>query len=92
MQGISTRDLDVAIDRKERSLQQFHINNIGRRLAIQAENRDIIHTRSSWQSYIQLAVGEDRFKQVNASGFHGLTLCLVNGHSKCQLQGELVPL
>jgi hypothetical protein len=50
MQGISTYDLDVGIptqarDREERSLQQFHINNIGRRLAIRAENRDVIHTR-----------------------------------------------
>jgi hypothetical protein len=50
MQGISTRDLDVGIltqarDRKERSLQQFCINNIGRHLAIRVENRDIIHMR-----------------------------------------------
>ncbi len=37
-------------------------------------------------------MGEDRFKQVNANGFHGLTLRLVNGHSECQLQGELAPL
>jgi hypothetical protein len=39
MQGISTRDLDVGIstqarNREERSLQQFYINNIGRRPAI----------------------------------------------------------
>jgi len=34
-------------DRKERSSQQFRINNIGRRPAIQVENRDVIHTRSS---------------------------------------------
>ncbi len=81
-----------AIDREERSSQQFHINNIGRRLAIRAENRNVIHMRSSWQSYIQLAMGEDRFRQINANDFHGLTLDLVNGHSKCQLQGELAPL
>jgi hypothetical protein len=37
-------------------------------------------------------MGEDRFRQVNANCFHGLTLRLVNGHSKCQLQGELAPL
>jgi hypothetical protein len=37
-------------------------------------------------------MGEDRFKQVNANGFHGLTLGLVNAHSECQWQGELVPL
>jgi hypothetical protein len=37
-------------------------------------------------------VGEDKFRQVNANGFHGLTLRLVNGHSECQLQGELAPL
>jgi hypothetical protein len=37
-------------------------------------------------------MGEDKFKQVNANGFHGLTLHLINGHSKCQLQGELAPL
>jgi hypothetical protein len=35
-------------------------------------------------------MGEDKFKQANANGFHGLTLRLVNGHSECQLQGELV--
>jgi hypothetical protein len=34
-------------------------------------------------------MGEDRFKQVNANGFHGLTLRLVNGHNECQLQKEL---
>jgi hypothetical protein len=39
MQGISTRDWDVGIltqatNRKERSSQQFCINNIGRRPAI----------------------------------------------------------
>jgi hypothetical protein len=32
-----------AIDREERSSQQFHINNIGRRPAIRAENRCITH-------------------------------------------------
>jgi hypothetical protein len=32
-----------------------------------------------------LVVGEDMFKQVNANGFRGLTLCLVNGYSECQL-------
>jgi hypothetical protein len=37
-------------------------------------------------------MGEDRFKQVNANNFHGLTMCLINGHSECQLQGELAPL
>jgi hypothetical protein len=37
-------------------------------------------------------VGEDKFRQVNANGFHGLTLCLINGHSEFQLQGELAPL
>ncbi len=37
-------------------------------------------------------MGEDRFKQVNANDFHGLTLRIVNGHNECQLQGELVPL
>jgi hypothetical protein len=56
MKGISTRDLDVeirpiekkkqAIDRKEKSSQQFRINKIGRHLAIWAENKDIIHTCS----------------------------------------------
>jgi hypothetical protein len=34
-------------------------------------------------------MGEDRFMQVNGNDFHGLTLRLVNGHSECQLQGEL---
>jgi hypothetical protein len=38
--GISTQ----ARDREERSSQQFRINNIGRRLAIRAENKDVIHT------------------------------------------------
>jgi hypothetical protein len=57
MQGISTHDLDVgiltyqrekqAIDREERSSQQFYINNIGRHLAIRAKNKNVIHTRSS---------------------------------------------
>jgi hypothetical protein len=37
-------------------------------------------------------VGEDKFKQINANGFRGLTLRFVNDHSECQLQGELVPL
>jgi hypothetical protein len=37
-------------------------------------------------------MGENKFKQVNANDFHGLTLRLVNGHSECQLQGELVHL
>jgi hypothetical protein len=37
-------------------------------------------------------MGEDRFKQVNANSFHGLTLRLVNGHIECQLQRELAPL
>ncbi len=31
----------------------------------------------------------DKFKQINANDFHGLTLRLVNDHSECQLQGEL---
>jgi hypothetical protein len=49
MQGISTCDLDVGIptqarDKKERSLQQFRINNIGCCPAIRAKNRDVIHT------------------------------------------------
>ncbi len=102
MQEISTRDLDVGIpthwekkqarDKKKRSSQQFRINNIGCRLAIRVENRDAIHTCSLWHSYIQLAVGEDKFKQVNANDFHGLTLRLVNGHSECQLQKELAHL
>jgi hypothetical protein len=48
MQGISTSDLNVviptqAIDREERSSQQFHINNIGHCFAIWAENKDVIH-------------------------------------------------
>jgi hypothetical protein len=34
-------------------------------------------------------MGEDMFNQVNANNFHGLTLRHVNGHSECQLQGEL---
>jgi hypothetical protein len=37
-------------------------------------------------------VGENKFKQINANDFHGLTLCFVNDHSECQLQGELAPL
>jgi hypothetical protein len=46
--GISThQERKAAIDREERSSQQFRINNIGRRPAIRAENRDIIHMRSS---------------------------------------------
>jgi hypothetical protein len=73
------------IDKEERSSQQFCINNIGHRPTIRVENREVIHTRSSWQSYIQLAVGENKFRQVNANGFHGPTLRLVNGHNKCQL-------
>jgi hypothetical protein len=49
MQGISTRDLNVGIstqarDKEERSLQQFRINNIGRRLAIRPKYRDVILT------------------------------------------------
>jgi hypothetical protein len=36
-----------ARDREERSSQQFRINNIGRRPTIRAENKDIIHMRSS---------------------------------------------
>jgi hypothetical protein len=36
-----------ARDREEKSSQQFCINNIGHRPAIRAENKDIIHTRSS---------------------------------------------
>jgi len=36
-----------AINREERSSQQVRINNIGRRLAIRAKNKDVIHTRSS---------------------------------------------
>jgi hypothetical protein len=36
-----------ARNRKERSLQQFCVNNIGRRLTIRAENKHVIHTRSS---------------------------------------------
>jgi len=36
-----------ARNREERSSQQFHINNIGRRPPIQAENKDVIHTHSS---------------------------------------------
>jgi len=78
-----------ARDRKEISSQQFYINNINRHTAIRVENRDVIHMRSSWQNYIQLAMGENKFRQVNANDFHGLTLRLVNGHSECQLQGEL---
>jgi hypothetical protein len=93
MQGISTCDLDVeiwpierekqAIDREERSSQQFRINNIGCRPTIHVENRNVIHMRNLWQNYIQLAVGEDKFRQVNANDFHGLTLRLVNGHNEC---------
>jgi hypothetical protein len=30
-----------------------------------------------------LTVGEDRFRQVNANDFHGVTLRLVNGHNEC---------
>jgi hypothetical protein len=37
-------------------------------------------------------MGENKFKQENANGGHGLTLRLVNCHSECQLQGELAPL
>jgi hypothetical protein len=36
-----------AKDREERSSQQFRINNINRHPAIPAENKDVIHTRSS---------------------------------------------
>jgi hypothetical protein len=39
--GIPTQ----ARDKEKRSSQQFRINNIGRRPAIRAENRDVIHTR-----------------------------------------------
>jgi len=34
---------EQARDRKERSLQQFHINNIGRCPTIRAKNKDVIH-------------------------------------------------
>jgi hypothetical protein len=49
MQGISTHDLDVGIPtqakyREKKSLQQFHINNIGRHPTIRAKNKDVIHT------------------------------------------------
>jgi hypothetical protein len=38
---------EQARDRKERSLQQFRINNIGcRRPAIRAKNKNVIHTCS----------------------------------------------
>jgi hypothetical protein len=36
-----------AKDIEERSLQQFHTNNIGRRPTIHAENKHVIHIRSS---------------------------------------------
>jgi len=37
-------------------------------------------------------MGEDEFRQVNANGFHGLTLHLVNGHNEMLIARELAPL
>ncbi len=66
-----------AINREVKSSKQFCINNIGRRPTIRAKNKDVIHTRSSWHSYIQLVMGEDKFRQENANDFPGLTLPLL---------------
>jgi hypothetical protein len=41
------REKQARDKKKEKSLQQFHINNIGRHPTIQAKNRNIIHTRGS---------------------------------------------